>query len=36
MFDMCSSYCENLINIPLAIMMLHGIFENWRKTKMQF
>ena len=34
MFDMWSSYCENFIYIPLSIAMWHGIFENWRITKM--
>ena len=35
MFDMCSSYCENVIYISLSIAMWHGIFENWRiLTKM--
>ena len=36
MFDMCSSYCENFIYISLSIAMWHGIFENWRITKMPF
>ena len=37
MFDMCSSYCENFIYISLSmIAMWHGIFENWRITKMSF
>ena len=36
MFDMCSSYCENFIYISLSIALWHGIFENWRKTKMPF
>ena len=36
MFDMCSSYCENFIYIFLSIAMWHGIFENWRITKMPF
>ena len=36
MFDMFFLYCENLINIPLSIAMLHGIIENWRKNKMTF
>ena len=36
MFNMCSSYCENFIYISLSIAMWHGIFENWRKTKMPF
>ena len=34
MFEMCSSYCENFIHISLSIAMWHGIFENWRITKM--
>ena len=36
MFDMCSSYCENFIYISLSIAMWHGIFQNWRITKMPF
>ena len=36
MFDMRSSYCENFIYISLSIGMWHGIFENWRITKMPF
>ena len=36
MFDMCSSYCDNFIYISLSIAMWHGIFENWRITKMSF
>ena len=33
---MWSSYCENFIYISLSIAMWHGIFENWRITKMPF
>ena len=36
MFDMRSSYCENFVYISLSIAMWHGIFENWRITKMLF
>ena len=36
MFDICSSCCENFIYISLSIVMWHGIFENWRITKMPF
>ena len=35
-FDMWSYYCENFIYISLSIAMWHGIFENWRITKMPF
>ena len=35
-FDICSSYCENFIYLSLFIAMWHGIFENWRITKMPF
>ena len=27
MLDMCSSYCENFIDISLSVAMWHGIFE---------
>ena len=38
MFNMCSSYCENFIFISFCDLsaMWHGIFENWRITKMPF
>ena len=36
MFDMSSSYRENFIYISLSIVLWHGIFENWRITKMPF
>ena len=36
MIDICSSYCEDFIQIPLSIAMWHGIFENWRITKLLF
>ena len=33
---MWSSFSENFIYISLSIAMWHGIFENWRITKMPF
>ena len=36
MFDMRSSYFEKSHLLTFIHVMLHGIFENWRKTKMPF